>query len=79
LLGLRKRVIDAICAEAWPFPDHVVNSTTIYVRLRRNGVNTSEAEVQQVLDQLAQDRDIILAVDQQYGPVVQDVDPELCS
>jgi hypothetical protein len=75
--GLRQEVIDAICAEEWPHPGHVVNSTTIYERLKRGGVNTSEAEVEQVLDQL-KERDITLVVDEQYGLVVQDVDQGLC-
>ena len=76
--GLREDVIDAICGEAWPHPDHEVSSSTIYEQLRQNGVNTSEADVQQVLFQLSQDKVIFLAPDQQYGPVVHDVAEGLC-
>jgi hypothetical protein len=76
--GLRERVIDAICAEEWPHPDHEVNSTTIYERLKRGGVNTSKVEVEQVLDQLKEQRDITLVLDPRSGLVVQAVDPELC-
>ena len=75
---LRQRVIDAICEEKWPHPDHEVSSTTIHARLQRGGVNASKVEVEQVLDQLAQDRDIFLAPDQRYGPVVHDVVEGLC-
>jgi lauroyl/myristoyl acyltransferase len=76
--ALREDVIAAICAEDWPHPDHEVSSTSIYERLQRGGVNTSEAEVQQVLFQLSQDKVIVLAPDQQYGPVVHDVAEGLC-
>ena len=76
--GLRQRVIDAICQEAWPHPDHEVNSTTISERLKRNGVNTSKVEVRQALFQLKDQKDITLVVDPRSGLVVQDVDPELC-
>ncbi len=76
--GLRQRVIDAICEEAWPHPEHEVSSTSIYERLQRGGANTSEAEVRQVLFQLSQDKVIVLAPDQQYGPVVHDVAEGLC-
>ena len=76
--GLREDVIDAICEEDWPHPDHEVNSTTIYERLKRNGVNTSKVEVERVLDQLAEDLDITLAVDPRSGHVVQTVYEDLC-
>ena len=76
--GLREDVIAAICVEEWPHPDHEVNSTTIYERLKRGGVNTSKVEVEQVLDQLKEQRDITLVVDLRSGLVVQAVDPELC-
>jgi hypothetical protein len=77
--GLREDVIAAICAEEWPHPDHEVNSTTIYERLKRGGVNTSKVEVEQVLDQLKEQRDITLVVDPRSGLVVQDVDQGLCT
>ena len=81
LLGLRERVIAAICEEEWPHPDNEVNSTTIYERLKRDGVTVAEAEVQQVLFQLSDRGDIILALNPSgrvTGPVVDAVDPELC-
>jgi Fe2+ or Zn2+ uptake regulation protein len=77
--GLREDVIAAICAEEWPHPDHEVNSTTIYERLKRGGVNASKVEVEQVLDQLKEQRDITLVVDPRSGLVVQAVDEELCT
>ena len=77
--GLREDVIAAICAEEWPHPDHEVNSTTIYERLKRGGVNTSKVEVEQVLDHLKEQRDITLVVDPRSGLVVQDVDQGLCT
>ena len=40
----------------------------------RGGVNASKAEVERVLDQLKEQRDITLAVDSRSGLVVQDVD-----
>jgi hypothetical protein len=76
---LRKDVIAAICEEDWPHPDHEVSSTRIHERLKRGGINASKVEVEQVLDQLAQDRDIVLAPDQRYGPVVHDVAQGLCT
>jgi Fe2+ or Zn2+ uptake regulation protein len=80
MLGLRGRVIAAICEEEWPHPDNEVNSTTIYERLKRDGDNASEAEVRQVLLQLAALGDITLVLEpgRASGPVVADVDPELC-
>ena len=45
MLGLRERVIAAICEEEWPHPDNEVNSTTIYERLKRDGDDASEDEV----------------------------------
>jgi len=78
--GLREDVIAAICAEEWPHPDHEVNSTTIYERLKRGGVNASEAEVRQVLFQLKDHGDITLALEagRGTGPVVDAVDLGLC-
>jgi hypothetical protein len=79
--GLRERVIDAICEEEWPHPDNEVNSTTICERLKRDGDDASEDEVRQVLFQLADHEDIILALNPPGGgtaPVVDAVDPELC-
>ena len=80
MLGLRERVIAAICEEEWPHPDNEVNSTTIYERLKRDGDGASEDEVRQVLFQLSDHRDIILVMEPGAGsgPVVQDVNPELC-
>jgi hypothetical protein len=77
--GLRERVIAAICEEEWPLPDNEVNSTTIYERLKRGGA-ASEDEVRQVLFQLSDHRDITLALEPSRGsgPVVADVNPELC-
>jgi Fe2+ or Zn2+ uptake regulation protein len=75
--GLREDVIAAICEEDWPHPDHEVNSTTIYERLKRGGANASKVEVEQVLDQL-KERDITLVLDPRSGFVVQAVDQELC-
>ena len=79
MLGLRERVIAVICEE-WPNPDNEVNSTTIYERLKRDGDDALEAEVRQVLFQLSDHLDITLAFDpgRGSGPVVTDVDPELC-
>ena len=80
--GLDNKVIDAICAEAWPHPDNEVSSSTIYERLQRGGVNATEAEVQQVLFQLRDQGDIELVLDQgrTVGPVVNSVDQKkLCS
>ena len=79
LPGLRERVIAAICEER-PNPDNEVNSTTIYERLKRDGDDALEAEVRQVLFQLSDHLDITLAFDPGpgSGPVVVDVDPELC-
>jgi hypothetical protein len=78
--GLRERVIAAICEEEWPHPDNEVNSTTIYERLKRDGDAASEDEVRQVLLQLSDYRDITLELEPSRGsgPVVVDVDPELC-
>jgi hypothetical protein len=78
--GLRERVIAAICAEEWPHPDNEVNSATIYERLKSAGEDASEAEVQQVLLQLADHNDIRLALEPSRGtsPVVSGVRPELC-
>jgi hypothetical protein len=80
MLGLRGRVIAAICEEEWPHPDNEVNSTTIYERLKHGGDHASEAMVQQVLFQLKDHGDITLALDpgRGTGPVVTDVDPGLC-
>ena len=80
MLGLRERVIAAICEEEWPHPDNEVNSTTIYERLKRNGDGASEDEVRQVLFQLSDHGDITLALEPglESGPVVFAVDPELC-
>jgi predicted Rdx family selenoprotein len=77
--GLREDVIAAICAEKWPHPDHEVNSTTIYERLKSGGVNTSKVEVEQVLDHLKDQRDITLVADPRSGLVVQAVDEKLCT
>ena len=79
MLGLRERVIAVICEE-WPNPDNEVNSSTIYERLKRDGDDALEAEVRQVLFQLSDHLDITLALDpgRGYGPVITDVDPELC-
>jgi hypothetical protein len=80
MLGLRERVIAAICEEKWPNPDNEVNSTTIYERLKRDGDDALEVEVRQVLLQLADHGDITLMLEPglESGPVVADVDPELC-
>jgi hypothetical protein len=80
MLGLRERVIAAICEEEWPHPDNEVNSTTIYERLKRDGDDALEVEVRQVLLQLADHGDITLMLEPglESGPVVADVDPELC-
>jgi len=80
MLGLRERVIAAICEEKWPNRDHEVNSTTIYERLKRDGDDALEVEVRQVLLQLADHGDITLVLEPglESGPVVADVDPELC-
>ena len=80
MLGLRERVIAAICEEEWPHPDNEVNSTTIYERLKRDGDDASEAEVRQVLFQLSDHGDITLVLEpgRGSGPVVYAVDPELC-
>jgi hypothetical protein len=80
MIGLRERVIAAICEEKWPNPDNEVNSTTIYERLKRDGDDALEDEVRQVLFQLADHGDITLALEPARGPgpVVADVDPELC-
>ena len=77
--GLRERVIAAICEEL-PNPDNEVNSITIYERLKRDGEDASEVEVRQVLLQLSDHRDITLVLEpgRGSGPVVADVDPELC-
>jgi hypothetical protein len=79
MLGLRERVIAVICEE-WPNPHNEVNSSTIYERLKRDGDGASEDEVRQVLFQLSDHLDITLALDpgRGSGPVVVDVDPELC-
>jgi Fe2+ or Zn2+ uptake regulation protein len=76
--GLREDVIDAICGEDWPNPDYEVSSSIIYERLRQNGVNTSKAEVEQVLDHLQEQKQIILVLDPRSGIVVQDVAQGLC-
>jgi hypothetical protein len=80
MLGLRERVIAAICEEEWPHPDNEVNSTTIYERLKRDGDDASEAEVRQVLFQLSEHGDVTLVLEpgRGSGPVVYAVDPELC-
>jgi hypothetical protein len=80
MLGLREDVIAAICEEKWPHPDNEVNSTTICDRLKRGGVAASEDAVRGVLFQLKDHGDITLALDsgRGTGPVVTDVDPELC-
>jgi hypothetical protein len=80
MLGLRERVIAAICEEEWPHPDNEVNSTTIYERLKRGGDHASEAMVRQVLLQLSDHHDITLAPEpgRGSGPVVVAVDQELC-
>ena len=80
MLGLRERVIAAICEEEWPHPDNEVNSTTIYERLKREGDDASEAEVRQVLFQLSEHGDVTLVLEpgRGSGPVVYAVDPELC-
>jgi hypothetical protein len=62
MLGLRERVIAAICEEEWPYPDNEVNSTTIYEGLKRDGDGASEDEVRQVLFQLSDHGDITLAL-----------------
>ena len=79
MIGLRERVIAAICEE-WPNPDNEVNSTTIYERLKRDSDDASEVEVRQVLFQLSDHGDITLALEPSRGtgPVVAKVDPELC-
>jgi hypothetical protein len=76
--GLRERVIAIICAE-WPNPDNEMDSATIYERLR-NGDDASEAAVRQVLFQLSDHGDITLVLEPSRGsgPVVADVNPELC-
>ena len=76
---LRKDVIDAICAEDWPNPDYEVSSTRIHAQLQRSGINASKADVDQMLEHLAQTQDIFLAPDQQYGYVVQKPAEGLCS
>jgi hypothetical protein len=78
--GLRERVIAVICEEAWPHPDNEVSSATIHRRLQRRGDNATVDEVQQVLFQLSDHHDITLVLNptRGSGPVVADVDPELC-
>ena len=78
--GLRERVIAAICEE-WPNLDNEVDSATIYERLKGDGDDASEVEVRQVLLQLSDQGDITLVLEpgRRSGPVVADVDPELCS
>jgi hypothetical protein len=79
--GLREDVIAAICAEKWPDPDNEVNSTTICERLKRGGHAASQDEVREVLFQLSEHRNITLMMEPGTGsgPVVQSVDPKLCS
>jgi hypothetical protein len=80
MLGLRERVIAAICEEKWPHPDNEVNSTTICERLKRDGDAASQDEVRQVLFQLSDHGDITLVLEARPDvPVVVAVDPKLCS
>src|SRR5215211_4125575 len=80
MLGLRERVIAAICEEEWPHPDNEVKSTTIYERLKRDGDDASEAEVRQVLFQLSEHGDVTLVLEpgRGSGPVAYVADPALC-
>jgi hypothetical protein len=80
MLGLRERVIAAICVEKWPHPDNEVNSTTICERLKRGGHAASEDAVGEVLFQLSQHHHIRLALEPSpgAGPIVIDVDSKLC-
>ena len=81
MAGLRERVIAAICEEEWPNPDNKVDSATICERLKSDGDDASELEVRQVLLQLSDLGDITLVLEPgrgSAGPVVAEVDPELC-
>ncbi len=84
--GLRERVIDAICEE-WANPDNEVQSGTIYVpsstiyeRLRSDGVEASQHEVGLEIQRLASHGDITLVFEpsQEAGPTIADVSSGLC-
>jgi hypothetical protein len=84
--GLREQAISIICEE-WANPDNEVRSGTIYVpsatiyeRLRNNGVEVSQDEVQRELQHLADHGDIILVFEpgRGAGPTIAGVSSELC-
>jgi hypothetical protein len=84
--GLREQVISIICEE-WANPDNEVRSGTIYVpsatiyeRLRSNGVEVSQDEVQRELHHLAGHGDITLVFEpgRGAGPTIAGVSSELC-
>jgi hypothetical protein len=84
--GLREQVISIICEE-WANPDNEVRSgtiyvpsTTIYERLRSNGVEGSQDEVRQELHHLASHGDITLVFEpsQEAGPTIAGVSSQLC-
>ncbi len=84
--GLREQVISIICEE-WANPDNEVRSgtiyvpsTTIYERLRSNGVEVSQHEVHLELQHLASHGDITLVFEpgQEAGPTIAGVSSELC-
>ncbi len=84
--GLREQVISIICEE-WANPDNEIRSGTIYVpsttvyeRLRSNGVEVSQDEVGLELQHLASHGDITLVFEpsKEAGPTIAGVSSELC-
>ena len=82
MAGLREKVTSIICEE-WPKADNEVGSATIYQRLVSEGVEVSEDDLRRVLFQLADRRNIELAMaptllPSQGGMTIRGVRPELC-
>ena len=76
---LHEEIISIICEE-WPDGDDELNQVTIHERLEAAGVAATEDDVQQVLLQLSDHRNITLAVEPggTGGLAVADVHPDLC-